>query len=53
MGIAGALWRVETRAASLPPRHLTAGNHQRRHSHNGYLSPVEFELKAQIAAKAA
>jgi Integrase core domain len=28
-------------------------NHQRRHSHNGYLSPVEFELKAQIAAKAA
>lgn len=28
-------------------------NHQRRHSHNGYLSPVAFELKAQIAAKAA
>jgi len=28
-------------------------NHQRRHSHNEYLSPVEFELKAQIAAKAA
>lgn len=28
-------------------------NRQRRHSHNGYLSPVEFELKAQIAAKAA
>ena len=28
-------------------------NHQRRHSHNKYLSPVEFELKAQIAAKAA
>jgi putative transposase len=28
-------------------------NHQRRHSHNGYLSPVTFELKAQIAAKAA
>ncbi len=28
-------------------------NHQRRHSHNGYLSPVEFELKAQIAAHAA
>jgi putative transposase len=27
-------------------------NHQRRHSHNSYLSPVEFELKAQIAAKA-
>ena len=28
-------------------------NHQRRHSHNGYLSPVAFELKSQIAAKAA
>jgi transposase InsO family protein len=28
-------------------------NRQRRHSHNDYLSPVEFELKAQIAAKAA
>lgn len=28
-------------------------NDQRRHSHNGYLSPVAFELKAQIAAKAA
>jgi transposase InsO family protein len=28
-------------------------NHQRRHSHNGYLSPVAFELKAHIAAKAA
>ena len=28
-------------------------NRQRRHSHNGYLSPIEFELKAQIAAKAA
>ena len=28
-------------------------NHQRRHSHNSYVSPVEFELKAQIATKAA
>lgn len=28
-------------------------NQQRRHSHNRYLSPIEFELRAQIAAKAA
>jgi transposase InsO family protein len=28
-------------------------NHQRRHSHNSYVSPVEFELKAQIVTKAA
>ena len=27
-------------------------NHQRRHSHNGYISPVAFELKAQLDAKA-
>lgn len=28
-------------------------NQKRRHSHNGYISPIEFELKAQIAAQAA
>lgn len=28
-------------------------NLQRRHSHNGYLSPVEFELKAQVTRFAA
>jgi transposase InsO family protein len=28
-------------------------NLERRHSHNGYVSPVMFELKAQVAAKAA
>jgi putative transposase len=28
-------------------------NHARRHSHLGYLSPVEFELRAQVAAFAA
>jgi putative transposase len=28
-------------------------NPQRRHSHLGYLSPIEFELKAQVAALAA
>jgi putative transposase len=28
-------------------------NHQRRHSHNDYKSPVEYELKTQIAALAA
>ena len=25
-------------------------NQQRRHSHLGYISPIEFELKAQVAA---
>lgn len=28
-------------------------NPQRRHSHLGYISPIEFELKAQVAALAA
>lgn len=28
-------------------------NHQRRHSHNGYESPVMFELRSQVAAEAA
>ncbi|WP_342763994.1 IS3 family transposase, partial [Polyangium sorediatum] len=28
-------------------------NHARRHSYLGYLSPVEFELRAQVAAFAA
>ncbi|MDC3962038.1 DDE-type integrase/transposase/recombinase [Polyangium jinanense] len=28
-------------------------NHARRHSYLGYLSPVEFELRAQVAALAA
>ena len=28
-------------------------NPQRRHSHLGYVSPIEFELKAQAAAFAA
>lgn len=28
-------------------------NPQRRHSHLDYISPIEFELKAQVAALAA
>jgi len=32
---------------------LSVNNPQRRHSHLDYISPIEFELKAQVARLAA
>ena len=44
-GPPGALTTVE--------REELGGNTARRHSHLGYVSPIEFELRSQTAAPAA